>query len=505
MKEISITFYINSNFTVLYSNYNLDFLTSEFRSYIPINIVNTLNESISRIPFTIIDINEEDAYVSFITRGEKGLLVPTGLLYSVIKLLRRRIPSAVFIFKNSNQNIYPNSSELNPLLRENQTKAIRCLLKYKRGMVEAPTGSGKSWIIGEIIKLFINEICLVIVPTISLMYQMQKDLKDYLGIETGLLGDNKHEIKPITVAIIDTLYSKIRNNNSEVIKYLSKVSISLWDEVHKYSNSRGIIVSSFILQDVYRLGLSATLIVENPLLLESIVGRLHLKIPITDSIKKKEIMQPHIIFHDYDKLNPALNSAIINFKFTDIKIPKQRKIYAVLYNTYIVTNRNRNGKAAEIVYKHIKSNKENEPVLILVSRVGTSGGISHAEIFRDLLIELYGIELEILHGNHPVKKRKECYQSLEDKTIPGLIASDKILSEGVNVKSLTKLIILSGGKSKKNFLQRVGRILRIKEGKIQPIIHDFCDKESIFLNQTLNRIDHARENYPASVEVEAEI
>jgi superfamily II DNA or RNA helicase len=54
---------------------------------------------------------------------------------------------------------------------------------------------------------------------------------------------------------------------------------------------------------------------------------------------------------------------------------------------------------------------------------------------------------------------------VEDNSGCLLVGQSAILSTGINIKSLSKLVLFVGGKSMARTIQSIGRILRLKEGK----------------------------------------
>jgi superfamily II DNA or RNA helicase len=194
--------------------------------------------------------------------------------------------------------------------------------------------------------------------------------------------------------------------------------------------------------------------------------------------------------------------------FSNFSDNRVKAAYSKLYDIAIVANVERNKLAAKITSEIINSNTG--PILVLVTKVGTSKkknkdgtettSISHAEIFQELLEDLYGITLPIIHGGTKSKVRAKVLEDLGNKLIPGAIASTGILSEGISIPSLQYVNNLAAGSSSKDFLQRAGRALRIQEGKDQPKYIDYLDtSHSVFANQSRKRKEAAEENYPGSV------
>jgi superfamily II DNA or RNA helicase len=70
-----------------------------------------------------------------------------------------------------------------------------------------------------------------------------------------------------------------------------------------------------------------------------------------------------------------------------------------------------------------------------------------------------------IDGSIPVQERERVRKYVEDNTGCLLVGQSAILSTGINIKSLSKLVTFVGGKSMARTIQSIGRILRLKDGK----------------------------------------
>ncbi|HYQ83207.1 MAG TPA: helicase-related protein, partial [Rubrobacter sp.] len=64
----------------------------------------------------------------------------------------------------------------------------------------------------------------------------------------------------------------------------------------------------------------------------------------------------------------------------------------------------------------------------------------------------------------PARERKETLDRFRDGRYRAVIASD-VLNEGVDVPDAGVAVILAGSASRREYVQRLGRILRPREGK----------------------------------------
>jgi superfamily II DNA or RNA helicase len=132
------------------------------------------------------------------------------------------------------------------------------------------------------------------------------------------------------------------------------------------------------------------------------------------------------------------------------------------------------------------------PILIIVNKV--KGKDNHAEILTNLL-KARGVNLPTISGYISKKKKEELINDLKECKIPGAIAGPKVLSAGISIHSLSTIILAGAGRSDSEFIQRVGRLLRKKEGKKRPLVIDFQDPQFWFASQTRSRIETAESIY----------
>jgi superfamily II DNA or RNA helicase len=93
----------------------------------------------------------------------------------------------------------------------------------------------------------------------------------------------------------------------------------------------------------------------------------------------------------------------------------------------------------------------------------------------------HGLELEkmiegslFVHGSKDSDFRKDVIDRMESGDLQYVIASN-IFNEGISINAIRVLIVASGGKSKIETVQRLGRALRKDEGKEEAIVYDFYD------------------------------
>ena len=173
--------------------------------------------------------------------------------------------------------------------------------------------------------------------------------------------------------------------------------------------------------------------------------------------------------------------------FVPMKKQFQNKNYHKLYDQAIVNNEERNRAIIKIA-SQMKKTKD-RITLILIQR------IEHGEKLLDMLSKEFPINanmitvqddrngkmvsirvknIEFLSGQDDALRRKAVLQAVKEKKIDILIGST-IADEGLDLPVLDCLILAGGGKSSTRAFQRIGRVLRLSEGKDRAIVFDFED------------------------------
>jgi superfamily II DNA or RNA helicase len=179
------------------------------------------------------------------------LEVPIGLLKDVIALFPNELYEDIR-FESKNflaVNFFGH-------LRAEQEAAVNTLMSKKIGILEAPTGSGKT-IAGISLIVRRKQPTLVLVNTIDLLEQFTERLYSFTDIhkgDVGIIASGKKKIKPVTVATLQTLNNFSSLDFEELNKYFGQV---ITDEVHIIgARTFYHVVSQF--KAKYKIGLSAT-------------------------------------------------------------------------------------------------------------------------------------------------------------------------------------------------------------------------------------------------------
>ena len=361
--------------------------------------------------------------------------------------------------------------KLNPTykLREYQREAYEKWKEKKRGVIVLPVAAGKTLIgVHAINDLKLKT--LIIVPTLDLQNQWVEKLETLLGIDRnkiGVYGGGRKEHKQITVITYDSAHQTVET-------YATRYGLIIADECHHAvsPNYRRALLNTTA---PYRLGLTATpqrsdalhklypqvigpiiyrlspkTLQEKGYLAEYTVERVYVKLSPQEYKRYKELMKRYL---DYCKKNiPQARDAKERFKKTLEQAAKSREAREALRARHeakkIALNAERKIEKLEEILEKLKDHK-----IIIFSR--------YADVVREISKRL--LIPKILHDT-PKNERHQYLKMFREGKVR-IIASAMALDEGVDVPDASAAIIISGTSSHREYVQRLGRILRPKEDR----------------------------------------
>lgn len=395
----------------------------------------------------------------------KGSLFDIGLLSKVKEFCKDHDLQLVTEFINT--GAIKNPIEFMPptfkskesfKLRLYQLEAVESIIREKRGLVKAPTGSGKSLIMATALKEINQYPALVCLMSTDLLDQTIKHYEDYLGVPIGRIANGKFDIKPITVAMIQSLNSAIGKKDASVLRYLASVKVLFIDEAHHISATSVRKVSYKCQQANYKAGFSCTPFrdANDDIVIEAATGPIIYDISFDKLIELGFLVKPRIYFFHLPKM-----------KISDKITPT----YADIISDYVEGSIERNQIIADLA-KCLYD--EGRIVLILVNR------IEHGDLLQSLIPGSY-----FVHGNTPREERNTLLTAFKKGQIKIMICTS-IADEGFDAPLTSGILLAHPYKSLVKAYQRIGRGLRIAPGKQDVIIVDFYDTKVKYLK------DHAK-------------
>jgi superfamily II DNA or RNA helicase len=339
-------------------------------------------------------------------------------------------------------------------LRPDQEGLVRRIRRWKRGVIKAPTGTGKTIMQLALASCYPDQAILVLAHTKDIVLQSKKKFQEY-GLNNVVVS---------TIQSINSKLSREKNENiisrnvkeRRIKNYLKEVGVVMVDECHhvsKFDGMYGRVLSEIKAQ--VRVGFTATTPDDDDrkFALEGLLG------PVIGELTMQEAADLGILARPKVRLlRTPLNQRV-----------KEIRKYPAVYEAGVVENETRN----DMIIRLVMDNPD-KTFLILVTK------IRHGEILESLGNRYIGDDIQFVRGQTPGEERVEIKELLKSKSIRCVIAT-AVWREGVDIPSLDCVINAAGGKSEIMTLQAIGRGLRRTEDKEEVIIYDFFDPSHYYL------------------------
>ena len=147
-----------------------------------------------------------DGKISLLTKNK----FPTGLLSKVKQFFD--LNNIKYIIEDNRSFAKKDTFKLSEDFTawEHQTKALKIGIEKKNGIFSVATSGGKTNIAAMIIA-DIGQPTIFLTHLKGLLHQTKERFENLLNCEVGIVGDNKFNVKPITVASIQTIISHIES------------------------------------------------------------------------------------------------------------------------------------------------------------------------------------------------------------------------------------------------------------------------------------------------------
>lgn len=391
-----------------------------------------------------------------VKRGE--LIVPYGCLYALWKEINK-YPYEID-FNNSGDISFKNQEPILPLY-DYQKQAVDEMIKAKGGVLVSSCGSGKSIAGIEIFKR-IGKKTLWLCHTSDLLRQIKDDiLQQYPTAKIGLTTNGKLDIgEDITISTVQTMV------NIDPELYRNEFDIVVVDEcAHVVGSPTQMKMFSTVLSNIkarYKFGLTAT-----PTRADGLIRAMYAYIGLAqnglfeptfkvDDSKVKKIIAEH--------KRVELSTGYDSYRLFDLYDTSGMIVYNKLIDS-LSENKERN----EVILKNIYDN-----AVLGRKQVVLSLRVEHCEYLTEEL-KKQGIKAVLCVGKTKAKDREAILKQQIQWDV--LVATYSLLKEGVSIKELDTLHMVTPIKEKGMVVQCAGRIERYLDGKKQPIIYDYVDTD----------------------------
>ena len=328
---------------------------------------------------------------------------------------------------------------------------------FDSSIINAWVSWGKTFT-GLAIAAKLGQKTLVVTHTTNLRNQWEKEVQKCFGIQPGRIGSGSFDTSsPIVVGNIQSLYRKI-----EEIKHLFGTVIL--DEMHHVSSP----TFTRIIDEMpsrYKIGLTGTL--------ERKDGR-------------------HVVFRDYfghhvlkpqkeNYMTPSVDVIKSEVRFLDGSFtPWAERV------NHLATNEEYIHSVAMIAAKYAA---DGHKVLVVSDRVA----------FLKVCQRLVGENSVCITGDMDFQEREDTMRRIGgDRNI--LFGTQAIFSEGISLDSLSCLVLGSPVKNEQLLTQLIGRVIRKKEGKLQPKVVDIHLKGKTAARQANARMGYyVKQDYKINI------
>ncbi len=349
--------------------------------------------------------------------------------------------------------------------RPYQTEALAAWRHARgRGVVVLPTGAGKS----HVAVLAIDDRkrnALVVAPTLDLVRQWYDLLTSTFGMHVGVVGGGEHDVQPLTVTTYDSAHLHMDHLGA-------RFGLVVFDECHHLPSSAYAMAALACLAP-FRLGLTAT-----P---ERADGRdAELTRLIGPVVYRKDIVElSGNWLADYDVEHVAIELSPDERAAYD----EERRIYRDFvashgihmaspsgWNDFIrMSSQSADGRRAMLAYRRQRALAFAAP-----AKLDYVGHLLHVHrrdrsiLFTQDNATAYAISRRFLvpaiTHQTKVRERSSILAGLGDASLNAVVTS-KVLNEGVDVPDANVAIVISGSGSVREHVQRLGRVLRKRDGK----------------------------------------
>jgi superfamily II DNA or RNA helicase len=355
-------------------------------------------------------------------------------------------------------NIHSRGKPLSPL--PHQVEGVNYAVNNNRCLLISPTASGKSYIIYSLVRHYQNTAkkkILIVVPTVSLVYQMINDFRDYSSqtdwdVETNthgiFSGQNKDTDKPIVVSTWQSIYKLPK-------KYFEQYECVVVDESHHMRSDSIKGIMEKLIECPVRIGLTGTLdgMRTNKLVVEGLTGKVH------RVARTRDLIDANIL--------SRLKIECITLKYTDNERRDARKFKYDEEIDYLVRHDRRNKFIADLAL-NLRGN-----TLVLYQYVEKHGKVLHdliSSINKDASRSVYFVSGEV-----DAELRENMRNAVETQNNAIIVASYGTFSTGINIRKLHNVIFASPSKGRVRVLQSIGRQLRKSDAKEHAQLYDLSD------------------------------
>lgn len=404
--------------------------------------------------------------------GRPAVCIPAGMTSRVMAILKSEKFDVAFVDRRQLILPEPDLSRVDTP-DDAQVDMLAAIITSDHGIIESPTGSGKSWVIRQICKIWPNSNVIIVIPGKvggELLRQTYQELLRYFHSgEVGMVGMGKRDIRSRITVCMD---------RSLMHANLKDCRILLFDEVHHAAApSVATLLSS--VTNARRFGFSASPMGrsdQSDLGTVALFGEVIFKASYKQIESSGRVVPIRVLWLNTDKILPRSLSL-----FSD----RDREYPTTMVERHLIwKNQERNRMIAGAVAAIRKDIRDDIQILIIVKTVEHA---VHLGYFLPDFTLVYGsmdpkkrarYERDglICSGKHPITaaERKKYQETFKSGELKRVIAT-QVWSTGVDFPKLEALIRADAQASPIASTQIPGRVTRCSDGKEVGLVIDCSD------------------------------
>jgi len=401
------------------------------------------------------------------------LYLPRGYARRLYDLLRRhQVP---FQLIDRRVSLPPVDFGSRITLRDYQAPAVEALVtQASQGVMQSPAGSGKTQMGLEVIAR-VGQSALWLTHTTDLAQQVLDRAVAVLGVprkEIGMLGAGRESVgSGLTIGIIQKM---VRMDLSEVAGRFGTVLI---DEVHHTGGAASWIkvISQFPAR--HRYGLTATFdradgleIITNQVIGPTIyiISRDQVEAAGGVMVPELRVIKTATTSEAWDRHKEATREYEERVKAGKAK--KNERSPVIPFGDIladVLDNFERNRMIVDLLARECPGHCS----LVLSERV------AHCQELKAILeVRCPQLRSAVIHGKLGKSARREILDAMNAGELDVLFAVD-IAKEGLDIPRLDRLFLVAGGRNEAEVEQKVGRIQRPCQGKVDSVVFDLVDEK----------------------------